>query len=61
MVEITDHDMIVEMHTVIFKNGLLGQVKRNSRAINKLWIAVVLIASSVGGGAYGIVELLRGV
>ena len=62
--EKTDHDRIIEMHAVLLgTNGHLGlcrQVERNSKAINKLWIAVVIIASSVGGGVYGIIELLRG-
>uniref|UniRef100_A0A6M3KYS2 Uncharacterized protein n=1 Tax=viral metagenome TaxID=1070528 RepID=A0A6M3KYS2_9ZZZZ len=56
----TDHDMIVEMHTVIFKNGLLEQVRKNTKAIGKLWIAVAVIATSIGGGVYGAIELLKG-
>ena len=60
MEEKNDHDMIVEMHTVIFRDGLSSQVKRNSRSINKLWIAIAVIATGTGGGVYGIVELLKG-
>ena len=60
-----DHDLITEIHTVLLGTnghpGIAKQVERNSRAINKLWIAIVLIASSVGGGVYGIIELLKGI
>ena len=62
--EKNDHDLLIEIHTVLLgTNGHLGlcqHVERNSKAINKLWIAVVIIASSVGGGIYGVIELLRG-
>ena len=62
--EKNDHDLLIEIHTVLLgTNGHLGlcqQVERNGKAINKLWIAVAVIASSVGGGIYGIIELVRG-
>ena len=65
MAEKVDHDLITEMHAVLLgTNGHLGlcwQVERNTRAINKLWIAIAVIASSVGGGVYGIIELLKGI
>ena len=61
----TDHDLITEMHTVLLgTNGHIGlckQVERNTKAINKLWVAIAIIASSVGGGVYGIIELLKGI
>ena len=60
----TDHDLLTEMHTVILGTnghpGLARQVERNTKAINKLWICIVVIASSIGGGIYGIIELLKG-
>ena len=60
----TDHDLLTEMHTVLLgtngHNGLCKLVERNTRAINKLWIAIAIIASSVGGGVYGIIDLLKG-
>ena len=62
--EKTDHDKITEMHAVLLgtngHKGVAEQVCRNSKAIAKLWIAVAILASSVGGGIYGIIELLRG-
>uniref|UniRef100_A0A6M3IX60 Uncharacterized protein n=1 Tax=viral metagenome TaxID=1070528 RepID=A0A6M3IX60_9ZZZZ len=65
MTEKTDHDRIIEIHSVLLGTngnpGVAQQVARNSRAINKLWIAIVILASSVGGGVYGIIELLRGI
>ena len=60
MPDLTDHDMIVEMHAVIFKNGLMNQVKRNSRSINKLWVLIAVFIAGTGGGVYGVIELLRG-
>jgi hypothetical protein len=64
MPERTDHDLLTEMHTVLLGTnghpGICEQVKQNTKSINKLWIAVIIIASSIGGGAYGIVKLLMG-
>jgi len=68
---ITDHDRITEMHAVLLgvngNPGLCKLVERNTklieinnRAIQKLWIAVIVIATSVGGGVYGIIELFKG-
>ena len=60
----TDHDRITEIHAVLLgvngNVGLCKLVERNAKSIQKLWIAVIIIATSVGGGTYGIVELLRG-
>uniref|UniRef100_A0A6M3K5M4 Uncharacterized protein n=1 Tax=viral metagenome TaxID=1070528 RepID=A0A6M3K5M4_9ZZZZ len=60
----TDHDRITEMHAVLLgtngHKGLAYQVERNSKAIAKLWVAIAVIASSIGGGVYGIIELLKG-
>ena len=65
MLEKTDHDLLTEVHTVLLGTnghpGIAKQVERNSRAINKLWIAIAVIASSVGGGIYGIIEILKGI
>ncbi len=64
MADRTDHDLITEMHTVLLGTdghiGLSKQVERNTKSINKLWIAIAIIASSVGGGVYGVVQLLIG-
>jgi len=65
MLEKSDHDKITEIHAVLLGTngnpGVAQQVAKNSRAINKLWIAVVIVASSVGGGVYGVIELLKGI
>jgi len=60
----SDHDKLTEIHAVLLgvngNPGLCKLVDRNTRMINKLWVAVIVIATSVGGGAYGIIELLKG-
>jgi len=65
MPEMNDHDRIVQMHSVLLgvngSPGLCKMVERNTKSINKLWIAVTIISASVGGGVYGIIELLKGV
>ena len=40
--------------------GLCQQVEKNTKAINKIWICIAVIASSIGGGIYGIVKVLMG-
>ena len=64
MSEKTDHDKITEIHAVLLgvngNPGLCKLVDRNTKMINKLWIAVIVIATSVGGGVYGIIELFKG-
>jgi len=64
MPEMNDHDYIVQMHSVLLgvngSPGLCKMVERNTRAITKLWIAVTIIATSIGGGVYGIIEILKG-
>ena len=60
----TDHDLLIEIHTVLLgtdgHTGLCEQVERNTKSINKIWICLVVIASSVGGGVYGLVKILVG-
>ena len=60
-----DHDRLIEIHAVLLgvngNPGLCKLVDRNTRMINKLWVAVIVIATSIGGGVYGIVELLKGI
>ena len=60
--EKSDHDRLVEIHTVLLgtdgHSGIAKQVERNTRNINKLWIATAVIASSVGGGIWGILQAL---
>jgi L-serine deaminase len=64
MPEKTDHDILTEIHTVLLGTngtpGLCKQVEHNTKSINKLWICIAVIGSSIGGGAYGIVKLLIG-
>ena len=64
MIDKTDHDLLIEIHTVLLgtdgHTGVAKQVERNTKAITKLWICTAIIASSIGGGAYGIIELLKG-
>ena len=64
MNDLTDHDKLTQIHAVLLgvdgNTGLCKLVERNTKAIQKLWIAVIIIASSVGGGIYGIIELFKG-
>ena len=59
-----DHDLITEIHTVLLGTnghpGIARQVERNTKAITKLWIAITIIATSIGGGVYGLVKILIG-
>ncbi len=60
MNEKEDHDRIIEMHAALLgtngQGGLLRQVERNTKAIFRLWLAVVVIIISIGGGTFGIVK-----
>ncbi len=62
MIEKTDHDKITEIHAVLLGTngypGLCKQVEHNTKAINKIWIAIAVIASGVSGGAYGILQAI---
>ena len=64
MTELTDHDRLTQIHAVLIgvngNPGLVKLVDRNTKMINKLWIAIAIIATSIGGGVYGIIELLKG-
>ena len=64
MTQLTDHDRLIQIHAVLIgvngNPGLVKLVDRNARAIQKLWIAIIIIATSIGGGVYGLIELLRG-
>ena len=64
MLEKTDHDKLTDIHIVIMgvngNPGLLKLVDSNAKAIQKLWIAVSIIVTSIGGGVYGIIELVKG-
>jgi len=65
MPEKTDHDKLTEIHAVLLgingNPGLIKLVDRNTKAIQKLWILMAVILASIGGGVYGIIELLRGI
>jgi len=64
MAELTDHDRLTQIYAVLIgingNPGLVKLVDRNTKAIQKLWIAVIIIATSIGGGVYGIIEILKG-
>ena len=64
MDELTDHDRLTQIHAVLLgvngNPGLAKLVDRNTKMINKLWIAVTILATSVGGGVYGIINMLKG-
>ena len=64
MVTKTDHDRIIEIHAVLLGTngspGLCRQVERNTKAIAKLWIAITALGVSIGGGAYGVITVIRG-
>jgi len=36
--------------------GLCDKVEANTKAINRLWLAITVIAVSLGGGIYGVVQ-----
>uniref|UniRef100_A0A6H1ZT39 Uncharacterized protein n=1 Tax=viral metagenome TaxID=1070528 RepID=A0A6H1ZT39_9ZZZZ len=65
MTELTDHDRLTQIHAVLIgvngNPGLVKLVDRNTRSIQKLWLAIIIIATSIGGGVYGIIEILRGI
>jgi len=64
MNEKTDHDLLLEVHGTLLgtngQGGLCRQVDKNTKAISKLIIAVIVIGLTVGGGAWGIVSKLLG-
>ncbi len=43
------------------RRGLVEQVEVNTKTINKLWIAIFIIAASTGSGVFAIVKVLMGV
>jgi len=63
MNNLTDHDKLTQIHAVLLgvngNPGLCKLVDRNTRMINKLWVTVIILAASVGGGVYGIIELFK--
>ena len=40
--------------------GLCKQVGNNSKQITKLWIMIVAILVSLGGGVWGVVQIVMG-
>ena len=64
MTEKSDHDMLMDIHTVLLgtngQGGLYRQVKDNTKNINRIWIVLAVLAASVGGGTWGIVNKLLG-
>ena len=57
-------ESLVEIKTVLKgyngNEGLCKKVNNNSKAINKLWIMVAILGTSLGGSAYGIIRALMG-
>jgi len=64
MPEKTDHDRLVEVHAALLgvngQGGLVRQVEKNTKAIFKLWCAIIVIGVSIGGGVFGIVKVVLG-
>lgn len=60
MPEKSDHDMLIEIHSVLLgangQGGLSRQVEINTKAIFKLWCAFIALATSIGGGIFGIIK-----
>ena len=60
MPEKSDHDILIEIHTVLLgadgQGGIARQVTKNSKAIFRLWIVLTILAVSAGGGAFGIIK-----
>ena len=52
MREKSDHELLLEIHTVLYDTngnpGLCRKVEKQGRSINKLWIAIALIIPSSG-------------
>ncbi len=42
------------------RRGLVEQIEVNTKAINKLWIAIFIMAASTGSGVFAIVKTLVG-
>ena len=40
--------------------GLCKQVANNTKAINKIWVAIAILIVTIGGNAYGLVQVLLG-
>ena len=40
------------------QTGLCQVVERHTKEINKLWIVLLVLVATLGGGGYGIVKLL---
>uniref|UniRef100_A0A6M3LRG3 Uncharacterized protein n=1 Tax=viral metagenome TaxID=1070528 RepID=A0A6M3LRG3_9ZZZZ len=64
MPEKTDHDRLVEVHAALLgvngQGGLNRQVEKNTKAIFKLWCAIIAIGVSIGGGVFGLVKVFLG-
>jgi hypothetical protein len=64
MVEKSDHDLLLEVHSTLLgtngQGGLCRQVDKNTKAINKIWILLAIIIAAGGGGAWGIISKLLG-
>lgn len=59
----TDHDILIEIHTILLgangQDSLCRKVEKNTKAIAKIWIIIAIILASLGGGGYGVLEILR--
>jgi len=65
MPEKSDHDRLVEIHATLLgtdgQGGIARQVERNTKAIFRLWIMLVVLSVSVGGGTFGIIRAVLAV
>ncbi|MFA5276682.1 MAG: hypothetical protein WC417_07315 [Candidatus Omnitrophota bacterium] len=65
MAEKSDHDRLVEIHATLLgsngQGGLCRQVEKNAQAIFRLWLAVIILAMSIGGGVFGVVKAVLAV
>lgn len=41
--------------------GLCQQVEKNTKAIFKLWVAVIILCLALGGGTFGVVKAVMAV
>ncbi len=64
MTDKTPEEMIAEIHGVLFnmngRKGLCQQVEDNTKAINKIWLAITAIVVAGGGGSFAIVRAILG-
>ena len=64
MLNKSDHDLLMDVHTVLLgtngQGGLCRQVEKNTKSINKIYILLAVISAGTGGGAWAIVQKIMG-